>query len=308
MTSDVAASVTMVQEVVANAARLGLTWKLRPATVFLGGTPPDIRLIMDGDDTAISAMSLLGTLTAEDRVMCLIVPPQGVYVIGRINYFPPGLPPGGVYVAGAGLTESPLGTFNVVNTDGFIVISANAINLSAAAVAAIGAGPYTAGAGLTNTPANTFNVANTDGYLVISADSVDFSGIAAAVIAAGPATTYTAGAGLTNSPAGTFNVVNTDGNLTVTADSVDFSAAAAATIAGAMKKYSIATVGDGVSTTIDITHGISGGVTVVYGPTLMDNGTGDVVIPQFVVLSSTQFRLVFGAAPTLNQYTLSVGY
>lgn len=119
---------------------------------------------------------------------------------------------------------------------------------------------------------------------------------------------YTAGNGLTDSPLHTFNVANTDGNLTITANSVDFSTAAAAVITSAVKKYSNATIGNGTLTTIDVVHGISGGVTLVYGVSLMDNSTFQLVIADYVILSSTTFRLIFSTAPTTNQFTLTFGY
>ena len=75
-----------------------------------------------------------------------------------------------------------------------------------------------------------------------------------------------------------------------------------------MRKYSNASIGDNSSTQIDVTHGISGGVTVLYGPTLMDTSTGEIVEADIKVNSSTVVRLNFGSAPTTNQYTLSFGY
>lgn len=201
-----------VQEIVAQADRLGLVWKLRPGTVQVGSGLEDIQVNLDGDGiVTVSAISLLGLLTVGDRVMTLIVPPSGIYIIGHMDNHAVS---GTVVTAGAGLVA-------------------------------------------------TGNV---------------------------------------------FDIVSGDGDIVVSANQIDLSAALHTTIANAMQRYSIATVGDGVSTTIDITHGISGGVSVVYGPTLMDNATNEVVIPQFFVLSSTQFRLVFGAAPALNQYTLSLGW
>jgi hypothetical protein len=48
---------------------------------------------------------------------------------------------GGTYVAGDGLTDSPANTFNVANTDGNLVVSANSVDFSAGAAAVIAAGP-----------------------------------------------------------------------------------------------------------------------------------------------------------------------
>lgn len=74
-----------IEELVAAADRLGLKWRLRPATVTrYTGSATNTPVVLDGDEgVETRAQSLIGTLTAFDRVMVLFVPPQGIYVIGR---------------------------------------------------------------------------------------------------------------------------------------------------------------------------------------------------------------------------------
>lgn len=197
-----------VKAIVDQAVRLGLVWSLRPAKV-VGTVPTGQRMVlMDGDVNPISVYNLIGSAATDSRVMCMIVPPSGVYIIGTID------------------------TQTNVN----------------------------AGLGLIESPINTLHVGNTDGY------------------------------------------------LSITADSVDIDPSLLALITGSGQKFLDTTVGDGVSTTIDIVHGISGGVTFIYGPTLMDNATGDIVVPDYQVLSSTTVRLMFGAAPSLNAYSFGFTY
>lgn len=79
-----------VGEVAQNASRLGLDWTLRPASVSDPGDPTSIVVLvtLDGDLTPIRAISLIGTLPTNARVMTVSVPPQGVYVIGWYSINP----------------------------------------------------------------------------------------------------------------------------------------------------------------------------------------------------------------------------
>lgn len=73
-----------IEELVAAADRLGIKWRLRPGTVVrYTGSATDTPVYLDGDIEEVRAQSLIGTLTAFDRVMVLFVPPQGLYVVGR---------------------------------------------------------------------------------------------------------------------------------------------------------------------------------------------------------------------------------
>lgn len=201
---------TLVQEIVSQSSRLGLTWSLRPAAVIDITSNPITLIQLDGDDQIVTALNIAGQISLTTRVMCLIVPPSGIYIIGRTL----GIPAEVSVTAGAGMVDI----------------------------------------------------------------------------------------------AGTFNVVNTDGNINISAHSVDLNPAIVAGIAASMKKYVNSAIGDGSNSTIDVTHGISGGVSVIYGPALMDNSTKQIVIPDYVLLSSSVIRLIFGSVPSLNQYTLSFGY
>lgn len=85
---DPATYATTAQAVIDNAQRNGLTWRLVPGTVLSSGGAT-VSLIIDGDDTQQSLASSLLTPapSVNDRVMVLVVPPQGNYVIGY--YGPP---------------------------------------------------------------------------------------------------------------------------------------------------------------------------------------------------------------------------
>lgn len=70
-----------------NADRLGLVWKKRPATIVSpeSDDPTGVTAVMDGDTVAINVYSLVGFLPVGARVMCDIVPPSGIYVVGYIG-------------------------------------------------------------------------------------------------------------------------------------------------------------------------------------------------------------------------------
>lgn len=68
-----------------DADRLGLTWKLRPATVMDGGDPTGILLQIDGDTVPMNGYSLIGPLQVGARVMCALVPPSGTYIVGYVG-------------------------------------------------------------------------------------------------------------------------------------------------------------------------------------------------------------------------------
>jgi hypothetical protein len=80
---------SQAEAVVERAKSLGLTWTLRPATVSTAPTssaPPSV--IYDGDTVPIGAISLIGTVAVDDRVMMLVIPPGGSYIIGDLNMIP----------------------------------------------------------------------------------------------------------------------------------------------------------------------------------------------------------------------------
>ena len=83
----VGVAVAAARSVVNNARALGLTWQLRPATVALDS--PDeanIEATLDGDVAVLSMVSLVGPLLEGQRVMTMIIPPAGMFIIGTIAY------------------------------------------------------------------------------------------------------------------------------------------------------------------------------------------------------------------------------
>ena len=83
--------VVLVQEIIAQARRLGLTWTLRYATVLDGGTPKNVTAKFDGDDSTgrgvggSGFISLIGPVPPGSRVAAIYVPPAGQYIIGRVD-------------------------------------------------------------------------------------------------------------------------------------------------------------------------------------------------------------------------------
>ena len=70
------------QTMVETSRRLGLTWELRPATV----ADPDIPTVLqDGDEVPTTAVSLIGHLVEDQRVMIMTIPPGGNYIMGVVE-------------------------------------------------------------------------------------------------------------------------------------------------------------------------------------------------------------------------------
>lgn len=83
--------VTLAQSVVDQARRLGILWTIRFATVVDGSDVGHVSVIFDGpadalastaDSTARDLVSIIGPLSAGQRVTVATVPPSGQYVIG----------------------------------------------------------------------------------------------------------------------------------------------------------------------------------------------------------------------------------
>lgn len=75
-----AVTIQLVRSIIAHAERLGLAWRLRPATV---STPQaGTMVIVDGTTIPIKAVSLVGALSPGDRVMLLLSTPSGCHVVG----------------------------------------------------------------------------------------------------------------------------------------------------------------------------------------------------------------------------------
>jgi hypothetical protein len=82
--ADVGTSTVSVQALLENAKRLGLIWSLRPGTVQLQ-IDDAVQVILDGDVDPIGAISLIGFPVFGARVMAMLVPPGGVFIIGNIG-------------------------------------------------------------------------------------------------------------------------------------------------------------------------------------------------------------------------------
>jgi len=72
-----------VTEIVADPARLGLTWGLKQASIV--SLDPTITAQVDGDDKTITVYSMIGDLFIGQRVFILVVPPGGNFVCGSPN-------------------------------------------------------------------------------------------------------------------------------------------------------------------------------------------------------------------------------
>jgi hypothetical protein len=81
------AAVSAVKAAIDNAARLGLTWRVIPASVVGAGVsdPMATPVVLDGDVAAVQAVSMAGSFETGQRVWCVQVPPAGLYVIGIIG-------------------------------------------------------------------------------------------------------------------------------------------------------------------------------------------------------------------------------
>ncbi|MFU8849464.1 hypothetical protein ACNAW0_00495 [Micromonospora sp. SL1-18] len=94
----------LAEAVLEKAVRLGLTWRLRPATVTNVASDGTIRALHDGDTQAIRVTSMIGAVPVHARVMVLKTPPAGNHIVGLVGS------PGPV---GPVLTFTQSGTFNV---------------------------------------------------------------------------------------------------------------------------------------------------------------------------------------------------
>lgn len=78
-----------IEQLRADAHRLGVAWNLIPATTAAvsgtsGGEWPasSTYIVQDGSSSVTRAMSLIGRIRGNQRVMTINVPPQGTYIIG----------------------------------------------------------------------------------------------------------------------------------------------------------------------------------------------------------------------------------
>lgn len=81
------AAASAVKAAIDDAARLGLVWRIIPATVVGRGMsdPMATRVVLDGDTNSGRAVSMVGALRSPQRVWCVQVPPAGMYIMGVIG-------------------------------------------------------------------------------------------------------------------------------------------------------------------------------------------------------------------------------
>lgn len=81
------------QTIVNRAKQLGIQWNLRPCTSTAASTTSStVSAVFDGDTQAINMVNLTGReIMPGFRLMVLIVPPSGNYVIGHLGTPTPGL-------------------------------------------------------------------------------------------------------------------------------------------------------------------------------------------------------------------------
>ncbi|WFE47635.1 hypothetical protein [Verrucosispora sp. WMMD1129] len=82
---------------------LGITGRLRPATVAGPAPGGGFLVVMDGDTAVMRVVSLVGVLPKDARVMVLMTPPAGHHVVGYL-----GVPPQGAYLADTGVVTNEL--------------------------------------------------------------------------------------------------------------------------------------------------------------------------------------------------------
>ncbi|WP_169596582.1 hypothetical protein [Micromonospora sp. HNM0581] len=75
----------LAEAVVERAVRVGLTWRLRPATVVGPAEAGGVRGLYDGDVAPIRMVSMVGRLPRGARVWVLCTPPAGNHVVGFID-------------------------------------------------------------------------------------------------------------------------------------------------------------------------------------------------------------------------------
>jgi hypothetical protein len=171
---------------------------------------------------------------------------------------------GSVYVAGAGLTESPAGTFNVGAGSG-ITVNADDVALASSA----------AGAGLTYTT-GVLAVGAGDG-ISVAADAV-----AVASTIAGNGLTFTTGVVAVGAGTG----------ITVSADAIAVDTTVVA-------RKASGSIGNGVATTIQFTHNLNT-LDVTVG--VFENSSGEEVDCDVVHNGVNTVTLTFAVAPTTNQF------
>jgi hypothetical protein len=76
---------TLIKSLQGNAVDLGISWDLIPGTVTKNGDGlVNVRVDADESNTIIQAISLVGSLAVDTRVMLLAVPPSTLFIVGRL--------------------------------------------------------------------------------------------------------------------------------------------------------------------------------------------------------------------------------
>lgn len=91
MSSPLSAIEVSVKELLRQAKQLGLVWGFRAATVIKTSAAYnqiDCSSRYDGDILDVPTSSLVGAVVENERVMVLYVPPNGNYIVGRLNPHP----------------------------------------------------------------------------------------------------------------------------------------------------------------------------------------------------------------------------
>ncbi len=107
--------------------RMGLMWRLLPATVFADdtNTPSSTKITLDGDTDPTRAISMVGLVPQGARVFVMVVPPAGNYIVGRsgrasiVNE-------NGVGAAGVSDSTSSAAYANLLGTSSFAFVKQDA--------------------------------------------------------------------------------------------------------------------------------------------------------------------------------------
>ena len=128
--ADLAAATT--DAIVDRAKHLGLTWGLRMATVDDGSTASAVLATYDGDDVSIGMVSMVGPLSAGDRVYVLQVPPGGNFIIAApasSGFIGANTTDNGTVATGTG-TEQAIPSANWDNEPTFVFASAKMFKIT----------------------------------------------------------------------------------------------------------------------------------------------------------------------------------
>lgn len=123
---NISTTIVALQSLIQDAKRLGLTWALRPATVSANSAVNSggiVQIIQDGDTVPMLATNIVSRnrMLIGDRVMSVMVPPGGLYVIGVLG--------GGTggYIQGEQILVTGSGTFTKGNYPGIRAVDVQVV-------------------------------------------------------------------------------------------------------------------------------------------------------------------------------------